>query len=89
MSAPLADVVENLVGVYVPLTMGAKVVVRPRHTMGVNQVGLKMPLLLQAIEAAAPDSTILTPELFHALVDAVRDGWRAPESLKFIAVAAR
>jgi acyl-CoA synthetase (AMP-forming)/AMP-acid ligase II len=84
---PLADVLENIVGVYVPLTMGAKVVVRPRHTMGVNLAGLKVSLLLQAIDAASPDSTVLTPELLRALVDAVRDGWRAPESLKFIAVA--
>jgi long-chain acyl-CoA synthetase len=83
---PLADLLENIVGVYVPLTMGAKVVVRPRHTMGVDQAGLKMPLLLQALDAASPESTILTPELLRALVDAVRGGWRAPESLKFIAV---
>ncbi|MFC4314065.1 AMP-binding protein [Steroidobacter flavus] len=83
---PLADLLENIVGVYVPLTMGAKVVVRPRHTMGINNVSLKLPLLLQAIDTASPDSMIVTRELLRALVDAVRDGWRAPESLKFIAV---
>ncbi|WP_157995349.1 AMP-binding protein [Peristeroidobacter soli] len=83
---PLADLLENIVGVHVSLTMGAKVIARPRHTMGVNHTSLKLPLLLQAIDAASPDSMVLTPELLHALVAAIRDGWRAPESVKFIAV---
>ncbi|WP_157995030.1 AMP-binding protein [Peristeroidobacter soli] len=83
---PLATLLENIAGVYVPLTMGAKVVVPPGHTMGVGYAGLKVPLLLRAIDAATPESLILVPELLRVLLHAVRAGWRAPASLKFIAV---
>jgi long-subunit acyl-CoA synthetase (AMP-forming) len=83
---PLATLLENIAGVYVPLTLGAKVVVPPCHTMGVSYAGLKLPLLLKAIDTASPQSMILVPELLRALLYAVRAGWRAPQSLKFIAV---
>lgn len=83
---PLATLLENIAGVYVPLTIGAKVVVPPSHTIGVSYAGLQMPLLLKAIETASPESMILVPELLRALLYAVRAGWRAPASLKFIAV---
>ncbi|WP_116811014.1 AMP-binding protein [Steroidobacter cummioxidans] len=84
---PLATLIENIAGVYVSLTMGAKVVVRPCHTMGVSYAGLNPPLLLQTLDATSPESMILAPELLSVLVDAVRGGWRAPTSLKFIIVA--
>ncbi|GFE85951.1 AMP-binding protein [Steroidobacter agaridevorans] len=83
---PLATLLENIAGVYAPLTMGAKVVVRPSHTMGVSYGGLNVPLLLRAIDSTLPESMILVPELLRALVYAVTAGWRAPTSLKFIAV---
>jgi long-chain acyl-CoA synthetase len=83
---PLATLLENIAGVYVPLTMGAKVIVRPCHTLGVSYTGLNVPLLMQAIDSIAPESMMLTPELLRALTRAVADGWRAPASLKFIAV---
>ncbi|WP_129645779.1 AMP-binding protein [Peristeroidobacter agariperforans] len=83
---PLATLLENVAGVYVPLTMGAKVLVPPGHTMGVSYSGLNAPLLLKAIDSASPESMILVPELLRVLVYAARDGWRAPVSLKFIAV---
>lgn len=83
---PLATLIENVAGVYVPLTMGAKVVVRPCHTLGVSYTGLNVPLLLKAIDSTSPESMMLTPELLRALTGAVADGWRAPASLKFVAV---
>lgn len=83
---PLATLLENIAGVYVPLMMGAKVMARPCHTLGVSYAGLNVPLLLQGIDAAAPESMILVPELLRVLVYAVRGGWRSPASLKFIAV---
>lgn len=83
---PLATLLENIAGVYVPLTMGAKVVVPPCHTMGFSYAGLKVPLLLRAIDTTSPESMILVPELLRALLYAVRGGWRAPGCLKFIAV---
>jgi len=83
---PLATLLENIAGVYVPLTMGAKIVVRPCHSLGVGYGGLNVSLLLQAIDSSSPESMILVPELLRALVYAVRSGWRSPASLKFIAV---
>lgn len=83
---PLATLLENIAGVYVPLTMGAKVIARPCHATGVSYAGLNVPLLVHAIDEASPESMILVPELLRALVGAVRSGWRAPSSLRFIAV---
>lgn len=83
---PLATLLENIAGVYVPLMMGARVIVRPCHAMGVSYAGLQVPLLLRAIAAASPESIILVPELLRVLVHAIRGGWRAPAALKFIAV---
>lgn len=83
---PLATLLENIAGVYVPLALGAKVSVRSCHSMGVTYSGLNLPLLLRTIEATSPESMILVPELLRVLVQAVRGGWRAPSSLRFIAV---
>jgi long-subunit acyl-CoA synthetase (AMP-forming) len=83
---PLATLLENLAGVYVPLSMGAKAIVPPAHVSGVGNAGLDLPLLLRAIDAASPQSLILVPELLRALLHAIGGGWRAPSSLKFIAV---
>lgn len=83
---PLATLLENIAGVYVPLTLGAKVIVRPCHTMGMSYAGLDVSLLLRAIDTGAPESLILVPELLRVLVHAMRGGWQAPSSLRFIAV---
>lgn len=83
---PLPTLLENIAGVYVPLMMGAKVVAPPGHTTGMSYGGLNVPLLLRAIDTASPESLILVPELLRVLVFAIRSGWRAPSSLKFIAV---
>lgn len=83
---PLATLLENIAGVYVPLTMGAKVIARPCQSMGVSYSGLNLTLLLRTIESTLPESMILVPELLRVLVRAVRGGWRAPSSLRFIAV---
>jgi long-subunit acyl-CoA synthetase (AMP-forming) len=66
--------------------MGAKVIARPCHTLGVSYSGLNLPLLLRTIEATSPDSMILVPELLRVLVQSIGSGWQAPSSLRFIAV---
>lgn len=83
---PLATLLENIAGVYVPLTLGAKIIVHPCHSMGMSYAGLNVPLLLRAIDSTLPESMILVPELLRVLVYAVRGGWQAPASLRFIAV---
>jgi long-subunit acyl-CoA synthetase (AMP-forming) len=47
---------------------------------------LKPARLLRALDETLPESIILVPELLRVLVHGVRSGWRAPASLKFIAV---
>jgi long-subunit acyl-CoA synthetase (AMP-forming) len=42
--------------------------------------------LLAAISSFSPDSLILVPELLQLLVAATERGWRAPATLKFVAV---
>jgi hypothetical protein len=83
---PLATLLENIAGVYLPLSMGAKVVARPRHTLGVSHSSLNLTLLLNAIDSTAPDSMILEPLLLGVLVHAIHEGWRPPASLKLVAV---
>lgn len=83
---PLATLLENIAGVYVPLMTGATVVLRPCHAMGVSYASLNVPLLLRAIDTTAAQSLILVPELLRVLVQANRGGWRPPSSLRFIAV---
>jgi len=83
---PLPTLLENIAGVYVPLMIGAQVLVQPARATGMSYGGLNVPLLLRAIEVAAPQSMVLVPELLRVLQHAVASGWRAPLSLKFIAV---
>lgn len=83
---PLPTLLENIAGVYVPLMMGAKIIVPPCHAIGMSYGGLNVPLLLRAIDAAAPQSMILVPELLRVLLAAMRMGWSAPSALQFVAV---
>ncbi len=72
---PLATLLENIAGVYVPLTLGAKIVARPCDTLGVSYAGLNVPRLLRSVEEACPESMILVPELLRVLVQAVSLEW--------------
>ncbi|HEY0938530.1 MAG TPA: AMP-binding protein [Steroidobacter sp.] len=83
---PLATLLENIAGVYVPLTLGAKVIALPAEATGVGYDGLNPKRLFQALDETLPESIIVVPELLRALVHGIRSGWRAPASLKFIAV---
>ena len=83
---PLPTLLENIAGVYAPLLMGAQVSVPSSRDIGMSYGGLQIPRLLRAIERASPQSLILVPELLRVLLLAIQSGWRAPASLKFIAV---
>ena len=83
---PLATLLENIAGVYVPLRLGAEVVVEPTSAIGMSYEGVDAAAFLQAIERQQPHSLVLVPELLRLLVHASSRGWQAPRSLKFIAV---
>jgi len=83
---PLATLLENIAGVYVPLLLGAQIVVRPAASLGMSYGGVDAARLLRAIYEEAAESLVLVPELLRLLIHACGRGWAPPRSLKFIAV---
>ena len=84
---PLATLLENIAGVYVPLLMGATVTVAPLQSLGMTgSSGLDLPALVSGIHRHQPHSIILVPELAMALVQAVEQGQLNSAPFRFLAV---
>lgn len=83
---PLATLLENIGGIYVPLLAGASSALLPLADIGWNKVGLDIARMLSALAKRAASSAILTPELLLGLVSAIEGGISAPEGLRFVAV---
>ncbi|WP_152208187.1 AMP-binding protein [Marinobacter changyiensis] len=84
---PLATLLENIAGVYLPLMMGATVVIRRLSDLGfTGSSQLEVGRLMAAFEEVLPESAILVPEIAHQLVASVRAGRELPASLRFLAV---
>lgn len=83
---PLPTLLENVAGIYAPLLAGATCLVPPASVTGMSYAGPDPALLLRTIATSRADSLILVPELLRLLVAAVERGWRAPATLKFVAV---
>jgi long-subunit acyl-CoA synthetase (AMP-forming) len=83
---PLATLLENIAGVYVPMLLHATCLVPSSQVTGVNPRAPDATAFIAAISAAKPTSLILVPELLRLLVAAAKRGWRPPAELKFIAV---
>ena len=84
---PLSTLLENIAGVYVPLSLGKEVVLLSGAEVGLTGSSqLQLPTLLQALQQHQPNSLILLPQILHALVLAGERGHRLPASLHFIAV---
>lgn len=84
---PLSTLLENIGGVYYPLLTEGTVIVPPSEETGFSgSSGLDILKMLQVIELHQPSSFILIPQMLVALVAALSEGWRAPESVKFVAV---
>ncbi|MBB3184076.1 long-subunit acyl-CoA synthetase (AMP-forming) [Halomonas fontilapidosi] len=81
---PLATLLENIGGLYVPLWLGATACLPAVAELGWQGAsGFDPHRALAAIEAFRPHSLILVPQLLQALVTASP---KAPESLRFVAV---
>lgn len=81
---PLATLLENIGGLYVPLWLGATVCLPGAAELGWQGAsGFDPRRALAAIDTFRPHSLILVPQLLQALVDSRH---AAPESLRFVAV---
>lgn len=84
---PLATLLENIAGVYSPLLVGGTIVLASQEERGFSGSRLTQPQqLLALISQQQPTSLILVPELLSLLVGACLQGWKPPQSLRFIAV---
>lgn len=84
---PLATLLENIAGVYVPLLLGGTVILPGEEARGLSgSSGLDVAAMTACIDRERPDSMILLPQLLLALVAACQGGWVAPATLKFVAV---
>jgi long-subunit acyl-CoA synthetase (AMP-forming) len=84
---PLATLLENIAGVYLPLLMGATVTVAPLQSLGMTgSSALSLEQLVAGVQQHRPDSMILVPELAMALVNAAEQGDLKYRDFRFLAV---
>lgn len=84
---PLATLLENIAGVYLPLLMGSTVTVAPLPSLGMTgSSGLDLDRLVQGIHEHRPQSLILVPELAMALVAAAEQQQLNGDGFRFLAV---
>jgi long-subunit acyl-CoA synthetase (AMP-forming) len=84
---PLSTLLENLAGVYVPLLAGASCHLLPLSEVGLSgSTGLDVKKMLAALIQCHATTTILTPQLLHAMVAAIEAGHPTPRDLRFVAV---
>ncbi|MCM0614115.1 AMP-binding protein [Marinobacter sediminum] len=84
---PLATLLENIAGVYLPLLMGAVVELAPLKSLGMTgSSGLDAPRLVDSLNRTGPDSVILVPELAALLVASAENRALDPATFRFLAV---
>ncbi len=84
---PLAVLLENIGGLYVPLLSGATCVVPGLSGVGMTgEAGLDPQRMLQAIIRNETTTIILLPQMLQALVALIEAGRPRPQQLRFIAV---
>ncbi len=84
---PLSTLLENLAGVYVPLLAGATCHLQPLAVVGLSgSSGLDVQKMLAVLIQCRATTTILTPQLLHALIAAIETGLAKPANLRFVAI---
>lgn len=84
---PLATLLENVGGVYAPLTAGACAAIPPLPGVGLQGAArFDAGMLMTALWAYEASSVILTPQMLQGLVSALETGLPAPARLRFVAV---
>ncbi|MGD8576453.1 MAG: AMP-binding protein [Thiohalophilus sp.] len=84
---PLATLLENLGGIYVPLLAGATCVIPSLANVGLGGSSrLDVTKLYRALRNSLASTAILTPQLLQALVEYIEEGAKPLSYLRFIAV---
>ena len=84
---PLATLLENVAGVYVPLFMGNSIQVEALSELGFEQSSQFDPKQFsRCIESCQPDSLILLPQLLKSMIQLKQADPELFTSLKFVAV---
>ncbi len=84
---PLATLLENIAGVYVPLLMNSSIQVEPLSKLGfTNSSGFDSVQFMRCVELSQPGSVILLPQLLTSLIELKEQFPRCFSSLKFAAV---
>lgn len=84
---PLAILLENIAGLYVPLLSGGQVAIPSLKECGLRGAAeLDVVQLYNVICDYRPSSVILLPAMLQALIERLEMGLTLPDSLRFIAV---
>jgi len=84
---PLATLLENIGGVYVPLLAGSTCILPGLAAVGMRGAsGLNPARFLQALTQYKASTCILIPQMLLALVSAIQSGGKRPACLRYIAV---
>ncbi len=84
---PLAVLLENIGGLYVPLLAGGQAIIPSLAESGLlGAAGIDEMSLYQTICNYQPTSMILLPQMLQILIELSETGYSLPDSLRFIAV---
>ncbi|WP_445426499.1 AMP-binding protein [Alishewanella sp. HL-SH06] len=84
---PLATLLENVAGVYLPLRLGQRVLILSAAKTGLaGSSGLDLPTFIASLLQYRPASLILTPQLLQALLLICRQHPELSRTFRFIAV---
>jgi long-subunit acyl-CoA synthetase (AMP-forming) len=84
---PLSTLLENIGGLYSPLLAGATVCLPSLHQLGLAaRFGPQPEQLLDAMQAWAPTTAIMVPQLLQVLITLGRAGATMPTTLRYLAV---
>lgn len=84
---PLATLLENIAGVYVPLLAGGQCTLPSLEETGMaGAAGIDASVLLRALRQCLPTGLVLVPQLLQVLVEAAETGVPLPATLRFVAV---
>lgn len=84
---PLATLLENIGGIYVPLLAGATICLPRLASVGLaGSSGLDVGRLIAALGDWQASTAIMVPQMLQAMVAAAQSGVRLPRGLRYLAV---